>query len=217
MGEKAEVLAEGCDVSIFTTAAKANEAVSAAKILSEQGINAEVLKFKTTKPIDQETLLNSAKNSQAIVTAEDNNDLWIAVAEILGESFPVPIIKASISPNKIVEAAHKALVKKAEEPKMFVHKCSAEMILKKTNEFHSFKYDKGQQMNSLQDLADALENMKDEVFNHHVTEERNDFSEWVGLVLKDVWLAIHLLHHNTKEGMRDSITRRIKYLESRIS
>ena len=47
-------------------------------------------------------------------------------------------------------------------------------------------------MKSLFDLANELENMSDELFSHHVTSEKNDFSKWVEHVFDEKTLAKEL-------------------------
>ncbi len=50
----------------------------------------------------------------------------------------------------------------------------------------------GGALESLEDLFTELQTMEDEVFNHHVTAERNDFATWVRDVFKDPFLARHI-------------------------
>lgn len=91
---KAAVLSEGTDVTIIASGFCVSEAISAAKILAEQGISAGVINMFTWKPIDQEAILRAAANTGAIVTAENHNvinGLGSAVSEVLIRNKPVPV------------------------------------------------------------------------------------------------------------------------------
>ena len=91
---KAAVLAEGADVTIIASGFCVSEAISAAKILAEQGVSAGVINMFTWKPIDEEAILRAAANTGAIVTAENHNiinGLGSAVSEVLIKNKPVPV------------------------------------------------------------------------------------------------------------------------------
>ncbi|MGD0712277.1 MAG: transketolase C-terminal domain-containing protein, partial [Bacteroidales bacterium] len=62
--------------------------------LEKEGIHARVINIHTIKPIDKEIIINAAKETGAIVTAEEhqvNGGFGSAVAEVLAQSYPVPI------------------------------------------------------------------------------------------------------------------------------
>ena len=87
-------LEAGTDATIVATGLMVPEALEAKKILAESGINARVINIHTIKPIDKEILIKAAKETGAIVTAEEHNiigGLGSAVAEVLCENFPVPM------------------------------------------------------------------------------------------------------------------------------
>ena len=91
---KAAVLSEGTDVTIIASGFCVSEAISAAKVLAEQGVSAGVINMFTWKPIDQEAILRAAANTGAIVTAENHNvinGLGSAVSEVLIRNKPVPV------------------------------------------------------------------------------------------------------------------------------
>ena len=91
---KADLLCEGNDVSIFASGIEVEQAMKAAEILKEKGISAEVINVHTIKPIDKETILTSIKKTGCAVTCENHNiigGLGSAVAETLGNEYPVPI------------------------------------------------------------------------------------------------------------------------------
>lgn len=91
---KAAVLSEGADVTIIASGFCVSEAISAAKLLAEQGVSAGVINMFTWKPIDQEAVLRAAQTTGAIVTAENHNiinGLGSAVSEVLIKNKPVPV------------------------------------------------------------------------------------------------------------------------------
>ena len=90
---------EGKDVTIVATGYMVHLAVLASDMLKEEGIDAGVINIHTVKPLDTELILNAAKNSGAIVTAEEHNiigGLGSAVAETVGEGCPVPVVRVGV-------------------------------------------------------------------------------------------------------------------------
>ncbi len=87
-------LAEGKDVTIIATGLMVPYALEAKTALSELGIDARVINIHTIKPIDRDIIIKAAKETGAVVTAEEHNiigGLGSAVAEVLAESCPVPM------------------------------------------------------------------------------------------------------------------------------
>ncbi|MBR5236444.1 MAG: transketolase family protein [Clostridia bacterium] len=87
-------LEAGTDVTLVATGLMVPEALEAKKILAESGVNARVINIHTIKPIDKDILIKAAKETGAIVTAEEHNvigGLGSAVAEVLCENYPVPM------------------------------------------------------------------------------------------------------------------------------
>lgn len=96
---KGNVLKDGTDVTIIATGLMVNEALEAEKILGEQGISARVVNMATIKPIDRDIIIDSAKKTGVIVTAEEHNiigGLGSAVAEVVCESVPVPVLRVGV-------------------------------------------------------------------------------------------------------------------------
>lgn len=96
---KATTVATGTDVSIFATGIMVKEAMDARDILKKQGISASVVNIHTIKPIDVEAIVNEASITNAVVVAENHNvinGLGSAVAEVLGENYPVPMERVGI-------------------------------------------------------------------------------------------------------------------------
>ena len=91
---KAVHLREGKDVTIIASGYCVAEAISAAKILQEQGISARVLNMFTWKPLDEQAVIEAAAETGAIVTAENHNvinGLGSAVSEVLAKHNPAPV------------------------------------------------------------------------------------------------------------------------------
>jgi len=96
---KGIVLEEGKDVTIIAAGFMVHIALEASNMLKEEGISAEVIDMHTIKPIDKELIISSAKKTGAIVTAEEHNiigGLGSAVAEVLCEEYPVPMVRVGI-------------------------------------------------------------------------------------------------------------------------
>ncbi|MHA2059895.1 MAG: transketolase family protein [Candidatus Ranarchaeia archaeon] len=88
---KANILQEGSDVTLVACGVMVHTALEAGKQLQKNGISARVIDNHTIKPIDQKTLIKAARDTGAIVTAEDHNILGgmgSAVAEVLAENHP---------------------------------------------------------------------------------------------------------------------------------
>lgn len=92
-------LKEGKDVTIIATGLCVDSALNAAKMLEEDGIDAQVINIHTIKPIDKEIIINAAKTTGKIVTVEEHSvigGLGSAVCEVLGENCPVPVKRIGI-------------------------------------------------------------------------------------------------------------------------
>lgn len=84
----------GSDVTIIATGIMVDEAMTAKTILESEGINARIVNMPTIKPIDKDIIIKAAKETGAVVTAEEHNingGLGSAVAEVLVENYPVPM------------------------------------------------------------------------------------------------------------------------------
>lgn len=91
---KAVTLKDGGDVTIIATGIMVTEALEARELLAEKGISARVVNVFTLKPIDTATITRCARETGAIVTAENHNiigGLGSAVAEVLAENEPTPL------------------------------------------------------------------------------------------------------------------------------
>jgi len=91
---KANILRAGKHATVIACGAMVSEALSAAEKLKHEGIDLKVVNMHTIKPIDVEMIVNSAKETGAIVTAEEHQvagGLGSAVAEVLGQHYPCPM------------------------------------------------------------------------------------------------------------------------------
>lgn len=96
---KGNVLTEGDDVTIIATGLMVNEALMAAEALKAEGISARVVNMATIKPIDRGIIIDSAKKTGAIVTAEEHSilgGLGGAVAEVVCETVLVPVLRVGV-------------------------------------------------------------------------------------------------------------------------
>lgn len=91
---KAVVLREGRDITLITNGVLVSRALKAAESLANRGIGARVLNVSTVKPLDREAILESARTTRGIVTAEEGlaaGGLGGAIAEILALEHPTPM------------------------------------------------------------------------------------------------------------------------------
>jgi len=134
---KAYVFDKGADVSIITTGTMTYVALVAAEKLFMDGIDAEVIHVPTIKPLDFATILSSVKKTSAVVTVEEgqiNGGLGGAIAELLAEELPTPMIRMGmkdhfgesgdpselfehfgLTPKHITLAVHQVLQKKSKK------------------------------------------------------------------------------------------------------
>lgn len=88
---KAALLHEGTDITLIAVGVMASRAVDAARALAARGISARVLNMSTIKPFDREAVLDAARTTRGIVTAEEAfavGGLGGAVAELLAQEHP---------------------------------------------------------------------------------------------------------------------------------
>jgi transketolase len=91
---KGIVIKEGKDASIISTGFMVHIALEAAEVLKNQGIHVRVVDMHTIKPIDSALIVDSAKQTGAIVTCEEHNiygGLGSAVSEVVVQNQPIPM------------------------------------------------------------------------------------------------------------------------------
>jgi len=87
-------LREGKDLTIFGTGVQTVRALEACNMLASEGISAHVVHVHTLKPIDVEGIVAAAKKTGRVLTTEEHNifgGLGGAIAEVLGQHYPVPM------------------------------------------------------------------------------------------------------------------------------
>lgn len=93
---KAYILKEGTDISLMVTGTMTYQALVAAEILAKDGIAAEVVHVPTIKPLDEKTIIASARKTKYVVTAEEAQaagGFGSAIAELLSEKLPTPVAR----------------------------------------------------------------------------------------------------------------------------
>jgi transketolase len=91
---QARVLDQGSDVTVVTTGLTTIFAREAVAMLKQENIQAEHIHYPSVKPFDVETLLESVRKTNAVVTAENQNvigGLGGAVCEVLAEHYPAKV------------------------------------------------------------------------------------------------------------------------------
>lgn len=96
---KAVQLTEGDDLTIFATGTMVHKALQSAEILKREKIYTRVINIHTIKPLDEKTIIKAAKETGAVISIEEHSifgGLGGAVAEVLAESYPVPMKRIGI-------------------------------------------------------------------------------------------------------------------------
>ena len=97
---KGELLREGTDVAILANGLMVHEALDAAEALAQSGISARVINLATIKPLDEEIVLQAARECGKIVTVEEHNiigGLGEAVCACVAEHCPVPVKRIGVN------------------------------------------------------------------------------------------------------------------------
>ncbi|MBC6695406.1 transketolase family protein [Terrisporobacter mayombei] len=111
---KGAILRDGNDATIIACGIMVNEALVAADMLKEENIDVRVINMSTIKPIDTELIVSAAKETKAIVTAEEHSiigGLGSAVSEVVSENHPIIVKKVGMNdtfgesgtPNELLE------------------------------------------------------------------------------------------------------------------
>ncbi len=104
---KGMVVRDGSDVTIIANGHLLSRSLEAADRLNSQGIKARVVNLPTVKPLDMPLLRKCARETGAIVTAEEHSiigGLGSAVAEVIADEFPVPVKRVGV-PDKFAETS----------------------------------------------------------------------------------------------------------------
>ncbi|MGE5197530.1 MAG: transketolase family protein [Deltaproteobacteria bacterium] len=96
---KAQILAEGSDVTIAACGIMVQEALIAAKNLLQKNIKVCVINVHTIKPLDAEAILESVRKTGRIVSCEEHSvtgGLGCAISEVLSEHLPARLIRIGV-------------------------------------------------------------------------------------------------------------------------
>lgn len=96
---KGSVLKDGKDATIIATGMMVQCAYEAANILFAEGLDIRVIDMHTIKPIDRDLVLQAARETGCIITSEEANimgGLGSAVAEVVAEGCPVPVVRHGV-------------------------------------------------------------------------------------------------------------------------
>lgn len=97
---KGVLLREGSDVTVVATGMMVAAALEAADTLAAEGISVRVINIHTIKPLDTQILAAAARETGAVVTAEEHNvigGLGSAVTEALAEACPCPVLRVGVN------------------------------------------------------------------------------------------------------------------------
>ena len=127
---KGVVLREGKDITLIATGLPVAETLEAAEKLAADGIDAKVINIHTIKPLDEELIVEAAKETGKVVTIEEHSvigGLGSAVCDVLSEKEPTKVLKIGINDTYGESGPAVELVKK--------YGLDAESIYKKIKEF----------------------------------------------------------------------------------
>lgn len=127
---KGIVLREGKDVTIIATGLPVANCLEAAEMLAADGIDAKVINMHTIKPLDEELVVSSAKETGKVVTVEEHSvigGLGSAVCDVLSEKAPTRVLKIGVNDVFTESGPALELIKK--------YGLDAESIYRKVKEF----------------------------------------------------------------------------------
>ncbi len=90
-----------------------------------------------------------------------------------------------------------------------------EDIIQEAQEEEQFVVADGRKLGSIADLAYALDDMPNDIFNHHVNEEKNDFSNWVRDIFNENKLAEDIAKKKSQMEIQLSVMKHVlnKFME----
>ena len=97
---KGEVLKDGTDVAIIANGLLTYEAIKAGEELEAMGIHARIINMATIKPLDEEIVLQAAKDCGKIITCEEHSvigGLGEAICAVLSEKLPTPVRRIGVN------------------------------------------------------------------------------------------------------------------------
>lgn len=131
---KAVSLKEGTDVTIISTGTQTSRSIEAAESLEKEGLSVAVLHMPTIKPLDKKAIVKAAEKTGVIVTAEEHSiygGLGSAVAEVLVEEKPVPMLRVGVKDRNTESAPNEALLEEFEVSAAHIAKAVKEVVKRK--------------------------------------------------------------------------------------
>jgi transketolase len=136
---KAYTFKAGKDVTIVATGTMTYQAMEAAEKLAKDGISAEVIHAPTIKPLDEDTILESAARTRHVITAEEGQiigGLGGAVAELLSEQLPTKLVRIGMNDRFGESGKPDELLKHFGLTAFHIAAAATHMLLDHTNHKH---------------------------------------------------------------------------------
>lgn len=124
-------LTDGNDLAVFATGTMVHEALEASMMLKKENIDVSVINIHTIKPLDENNIIKNAKETGAVITVEEHSiygGLGGAVAEILGEKYPVPMKRIGVNDVFGESGEYEELLKKHGLTAMNIVKSAKELL-----------------------------------------------------------------------------------------
>ncbi len=128
----AESCREGRDLTIIATGVMVSVALDAAELLAQASIQARVINMSTLKPTDEDAILAAARETGAVVTAEEHyihGGLGSIVAQVLGQHHPVPLGMVALQGYSVSGKAEELMVRCGLSPEHV--QAAAEAVLRR--------------------------------------------------------------------------------------
>ena len=109
------VVRPGADATVFATGTQTVRAFQAAEALAAEGIDLQVVHVPTLKPLDADAIIDAARATGFVITSEEGSivgGLGGAVAEVLGERFPLPLRRHGLADTFGESGPDQALLEK---------------------------------------------------------------------------------------------------------
>ena len=121
-----DILRQGADVSIVALGSVVHEALDAARVLAEHGIQAQVINLSSIRPLQRDVLLSALRGTRAVITVEEHNingGVGSLVAEVLAEAgLGIALVRLGIGDGEYAAAG-------AREPTRALHNIDAAGIV----------------------------------------------------------------------------------------
>lgn len=112
---QAQILCQGKSATIISTGSMLGQALIANQVLTKSKIKTTVINLPTIKPLDEKSIIESAKSTGLVVTIEDHQvagGMGSSVAELLGEKLPTRVIKIGVRDSFGESGSHEELYQK---------------------------------------------------------------------------------------------------------